>query len=192
MRRVLIESRRRPDEFWVMCEGTDDARAVLEWAGEADELVLGPMRLHILPTPMTGNRYNVVPYSQKINYALDRTKCDYIVYLSNDSVPDRDKYARMVSALDKHPEWGAVYCGQRRDDVDWPTRGPIENAYCVLDHTQVMHRLTEDRWTLNPSDIRLGDAVFWKALHARFGAFHPVDAVLDSAWRLPDGLTLSY
>ena len=179
MRRVLIESRRRPDEFWVMCEGTDDARAVLEWAGEADELVLGPMRLHILPTPKDGDRYLVIPYSNKINYALDRTECDYIVYLDNGSMPHRDKYASMASALDKHPEWGAVYCGQRRTGVvtyDAHAHEPEPDAYCKLNYTQVMHRRTAARWDLDMkwADPDLADARFWRALHPDLGPFIPV------------------
>lgn len=192
MRAVLIDQSRPPDEFWVMCENTEDARAVLEWLADRDAWEsLMPIRLHIVPTPMDGDRYLVVPYANKINYALDRTDCDYLTYLSNDSIPHRDKYAEMSSALDEHPEWGAVYCGQMRNDTETPTRGVVADAYTVLDHTQVMHRRTDDRWSLD-GNIRLGDAEFWRKLHASLGPFHPVPAILDSAWRLEGGITLGY
>lgn len=174
LERVMVESTRPPDEFWIMCEDQADAGVVSEEA-TADERV----RVHTLPTPCVGANYAVVPYSNKINWALDRSTADYIVYLDNGSLPHIDKYRLMVGALDEHPDWGAVYCGQRRTGYanhDAYTHGPVADAYCVLNYTQVMHRRTADRWTLDMRFAKpdLADAMFWRALHVNLGPFYPV------------------
>lgn len=177
----MVESTRPPDEFWVMCEGPDDAEAVGEIA---DERVI----VQILQTPLSGSGgYAVIPYSNKINWALDRTTADYIVYLDNGSMPDPDKYRVMAEALDEYPEWGAVYVGQHRTgytDANVHANQVIGDAYGVLNYTQIMHRRTADRWTLDMqwADPDLADAMFWRDLHASLGDFYPVggnDALLD-------------
>jgi hypothetical protein len=168
-------STRLPDELWLMAEEVFDADhlAMQEWLVNDEHRVL-------LPTPrVQGGRYAVIPYSHKINYALDRTTADYVVYLDNGSMPHRDKYRLMAAALDEHPEWGAVYCGQRRTGyapVDAHADGVVADAYCRLNYTQVMHRRTDDRWTLDMrhADPDLADALFWRSLHASLGAFYPV------------------
>ena len=184
LRRVLLESTRPPDEFWIMCEGEDDVAVAVEALGRIGPQICAVHFRH-LPTPMIGDRYAEIPYSRKINAALDRTDADLIVYLDNGSMPHPDKYAVMAGALEQHPDWGATYCGQHRTgyhDRVVTAEGPIADAYCVLNYTQVMHRCTPDRWTL---DMRyaspdLADAMFWRSLHASLGAFHPVGSdVLD-------------
>ena len=108
-------------------------------------------------------------------------------------MPHPEKYRLMSEALDGHLEWGAVYCSQHRtgyDDRQVIYQLPIDDAYCVLNYTQVMHRITDDRWSLDmahadPQD--LVDARFWRDLHATYrttfpfnyssldsGAFYPV------------------
>lgn len=74
-----------------------------------------------------------------------------------------------------------VYCSQLRVYGMHEANSIVHNAYCVIDHTQVMHPLSEDRWPVRPeeADIRLGDAHFWLRLHARFGPFYPVPGALD-------------
>jgi len=181
LRRVMVESTLAPDEMWVMCEDALDAKAV----GEIGD---SRVRVYILPTPRHADgRYAVIPYSNKINWALDRTQADYIVYLDNGSMPAPDKYRTMVAALDEHPEWGAVYVGQQRTgymERNVPANQTIGDAYGVLNYTQVMHRRTADRWTLDMqwADPDLADAMFWRDLHASLGDFYPVggdDAILD-------------
>jgi hypothetical protein len=190
LRRVLVESTRPPDEFFMVCEEEADAEIAFEWARRYENLII-----KILPTPRTSdNRYAIVPYSNKINWALDNTTCDHIVYLDNNSMPHPEKYRLMSEALDEHPEWGAVYCSQHRTgyrDVKVLYEIPIPDAFCVLNYTQVMHRITGDRWSLDmthadPQD--LVDARFWQSLHATYrttspfnsysnfdtGAFYPV------------------
>ena len=178
-----------PDELWLLTEGRIITEVYKqEW----------PDWRHIreLPTPRrTDGTYAVVPYAQKINYALDRTACDFIVYGTDDSFPAPEKVGRMSHALDANPDWGVVYCGQswRSPDGTEGHRGDIgriDNAFSVIDHTQVMHRLTADRWDLD-GEIRLGDALFWRRLHASLGAFYPVADELDRTEQTADGISTS-
>lgn len=184
LNRVLIESTRPPDEFWMMCESEADAHIAYEFQDKFPNLII-----KVLQTPRNSdNSYTIIPYSNKINWALDHANVDYIVYLDNNSMPHIEKYRLMVEALDNNPEWGAVYCSQERTgflteihkkDIE------IRDAYCVLNYTQVMHKLTPDRWDLEmqwavPND--LADARFWRLLHNRYGSFYPIinDEILDS------------
>lgn len=172
----------RVSEVWLVCEDAFDAEHLD--AALADNLAHGGSRvaeIHrvVLPTPRTEDGgYAVIPYSHKINYALDRSRADYIAYLDNGSMPHPDKYAIMAAELDQHPEWGAVYCGQRRTGYAEATDtadSPVTDAYCRLNYTQVMHRRTADRWTLDMAhaDPDLADAIFWRDLHASLGTFWP-------------------
>ena len=180
---------KRPDELWVLAEGK-----IMQEIYRSEWYDWRHMR--DLPTARNPDgTYAVVPYAQKINYALDRTACDYIIYGTDDSFPAPDKVERMSAALDANPDWGVVYCGQswRSPDGNEGHRGdmgPVANAHSVIDHTQVMHRLTADRWALD-SDIRLGDAAFWMKLHASLGAFHPVPYELDRTEQTADGISTS-
>jgi hypothetical protein len=186
LRRVLLESTRPPDELWIVVEDDEDARAVMR---ACDVLGIDLPRLHVLPTPRLENGdFAVIPYSLGTNYALDRTDCDYIAYLTNDSMPEPRKYELMTRALAENPEWNVVYCGQRRNGNDYPPRGVLDSAFTVLDHTQVMHRRSDVRWRLAMADILLGDAYFWQDLG---GPYYPVGdtLILDESDRLPDGIT---
>lgn len=181
--RVMVESSRIPDEFYVVCEDEADA----EHLHASDPRMV----VQILPTPQDDGRYAEIPYSRKINWALERTVCDLIAYLTDDSLPHPDKYDRMVTALDEHPEWGAVYCSQdfggKRMAVE-----PIGDAYCRVDHTQVMHRRTDDRWPLDVGLMRIGDATFWRSLHRSLGAFYPVPDLLDTVRQTGDGISATW
>lgn len=167
-------------ELWIMCEGEDDYFVAEGWLGDPHETGMEDVHLVHLATPRDEDgRYSVIPYSHKINWALDQTRADYIVYLDNGSMPDPEKYELMARALDEHPEWGAVYCGQRRTGhapADAHANGVVHDAYCVLNYTQVMHRRTDDRWTLDMGHAvpDLADALFWRSLHASLGPFYPV------------------
>jgi hypothetical protein len=184
LERVMVESTRIPDEFFVMCEDELDA----EHLHATDPRMV----VQILPTPVEDGKYTEIPYSRKINWALDRTSAEYIVYLTDDSEPHADKFRLMAAALDDHPEWGAVFCLQNYAGGVRGPHGPVGDAYGVLDHTQVMHRLTADRWPTNIRDIRMGDGVFWRTLHATVGEFHPVPEVLDTVQQTADGISASW
>lgn len=184
-RAALRAQTRPPDETWVLVEDVPrEDRLLGRWAGSTHH--------RLIPTPRNERGdYAVIPYSHKINVALDRTDCDYIVYLTDDSLPHPDKLRIMADALDANPEWGAVYCGQDRNGTGNPAHDPRSDAYCVLDHTQVMHRLTADRWPTDISLMRLGDANFWRALHASIGVFYPVagELLLDVVRQTPEGIS---
>jgi hypothetical protein len=148
-------------------------------------------------TPREENgRYAVVPYSLKINRALDaideRGGCDYIVHVTDDSLPHPEKFAKMTRALDEHPDWGAVYCYQQRNGQVMGDQGVVDDAYAKIDHTQVMHRRTSDRWPLETAHMLLGDANYWRALHRSLGPFYPVPEVLDTVQQTDEGITRSW
>jgi hypothetical protein len=188
MHRLFVDGSRPADEVWLIGETLEDVEVIDDaldelYNLEALENYPETLRLMHLKTPMIDGKYAVIPYSHKINYALDRTKADVIVYLDNGSMPGPEKYKTMIEGLEEHPEWGAVYCTQKRTGYQPTIRfanDPVEDAYCDLNYTQVMHRLTEDRWSLDmrDADPDLADGLFWRALHKSLGAFHPVGGVI--------------
>lgn len=198
MHRLFVDALRKPDEAWVMCESSADADAVegalgeLVWLGLLEKPVRG-LNLIVLPTPKQNDgKYAVIPYSHKINYALDRTRADAVAYLDNGSRPSPDKYRLMVAALEQHPGWGAVYCSQQRtgmrDEVS-VADAVVPDAFSNLNYTQVMHRVTDDRWDLDMrwADPDLADARFWRRLHRSLGPFYPVGGELPHDWHhIPD------
>jgi hypothetical protein len=171
--RVLTSSR-IPDEIWIMCEGQDDydlASSVLDQLWRVD---IRPINM---PTPRDGDRYAVIPYSNKINYVLGRTKADAIVYVDNGSMPSERKFEVMLKALVDNPDWNAVYCTQKRTGYREEVHGAkdvLDSGYGILNYTQVMHRPTSARWTtdMRHANPDLADAIFWNDLG---GPFHPVD-----------------
>lgn len=182
-RRLLTDSTRRPDETWLLCEGADDVKCLRAALRGQDRSGVTVKRL---PTPTLNGRYAVIPYSNKINWALDRTDADLIVYLDNGSTPHARKYELMCRSLEQWPDWGAVYCGQKRTgymDVTYEARQIVDHADGQLNYTQVMHRVTEDRWPLDMAlaDPDVADGKFWGMLHRSLGAFYPagVGYVLD-------------
>lgn len=179
LHRLLVDSTRRPDEVWLMCEGLDDVDNTAKALSELHELEL----IELLP-PGVDLRYcpttkPVIPYSNKINEALDLSDADAFVYVDNGSMPSPYKFELMAGALERHPDWGAVYVTQKRTGFQ-PTvceaTDVVPDAFCFLNFTQVMHRRTESRWPLDLrfADPDIADALFWRSLHAEFGAFHPV------------------
>ena len=196
MHRLFVDSTKKPDEAWLMCEDYSDRVAIQMALHELYEMdLIGPMipGLKVLahPTPRNDNGgYQMIPYSRKINWALDRTQADAVVYLDNASMPSSYKYEKMLSALEANPDWGAVYCGQQRlgmTEMFSPADAVVGDAYCNLNYTQVMHRKTADRW---PTDMQfanpdLADATFWRMLHVSLGDFYPVEGLDD--WHRIDG-----
>jgi hypothetical protein len=179
---ALRQQERQADEHWLICEDALDARELIDAMYVVSYIPPG-LRLVTLPTPTDGQGYTVIPYSHKINWVLDRSEADAFAYLDNGSLPATGKYAAMAAGLEEHP---AVYVGQHRtgkDDAEHRADRIVEDAYCILNYTQVAHRRTADRWPLDmalaqPYD--LADATFWRSLHESLGAFHPVGAgILD-------------
>lgn len=178
IRRVLYGTR-APDEFWIMCEDDEDAanasRAYVEVPAKTKVIV------QTIPTKRDEEGTALyIPYSRKINTALDQTDADLIAHLDNASTPHKYKYELMAAMLEQHPEYGAVYCAQQRtgfhNTTSWAEE-IVPDAFCRLNYTQVMHRRTADRWTedmvhANPD---LADALFWRALHVTLGPFYPVN-----------------
>lgn len=181
---AVLGSSRRPDELWIMCEGLDDAKVA---ADALDALKAEGIAIVVLKTPRVNENYAVIPYSHKINWVLSRTSADVVCYIDNNSIPSQDKYRVMLEALEKHPDWGAVYCSQQRSGIDpkaaWAD-SVLADAYAIVNYTQVMHRKTDDRWTENMAHANpdLADALFWRSLHKTLGAFHPVDAPTIHDW----------
>lgn len=196
LHRLLVDSTRKPDEAWLMCETRADADALNKAYDELLDLDLVDPRtdtpyIYVLPTPREDNgNYAAIPYSNKINWALDRQSCDLVCYLDNGSMPGPYKYALMAGALRENPDWGAVYCGQKREgmeNAEFPAEEVVGDAYCVLNYTQVMHRKTDDRWPTSMmfANPDMADATFWRMLHVSLGPFYPVQGVHD--WHRIDG-----
>lgn len=178
---ALAAQTRQPDELWLMCE--DMSTGIVQ--DRLDHAAFD------IPTPREPDgRYAVIPYSHKQNIALDRTSADYITYLTDDSWPAPTKYERMAQALDENPEWGAVYCSQEfSEGLVRVASDVMHDAHCRVDHTQVMHRRTADRWPLEMGDLMVGDAVFWRRLHASIGPFYPINEVLDFVRQTREGIS---
>jgi hypothetical protein len=180
MHRLFGDGTRKPDEAWLMCETDQDATVIRDALAELQTLtgVTADPTIVVLPTPTAGGTYTEIPYSRKINHALDRTGADLIVYLDNGSMPSPYKYQHMAAALENDPTIGAVYCTQKRTgyvNETFHADKVVENGNGQLNYTQVMHRYTSDRWTtdMQYANPDLADAMFWTALHERLGAFHP-------------------
>ena len=181
----IFSSTKVPDELWLMCEDVDDATVAVNALNKLDKRGIA---VTVLETPRSSNGdYAIIPYSNKINWALDRSRADAVVYIDNGSMPSREKYGRMLQALEENPSWGAVYCSQERSGYNPKTAwadGILENAYAVANYTQVMHRMTNDRWSANIAHANpdLADAIFWRDLHKTLGAFHPIDGSTIHDW----------
>jgi hypothetical protein len=166
-----------PDEIILMCESQEDADNLKDYAKYSN------VQIHILKTPKTDDVYDVIPYSNKINWALDHTDADLIAYLDNGSMPHIDKYKIMSEALEQNSEWGAVYCTQHRTgfiNTIHKAQAIVTKPHSVINYTQGMHRKTDKRWTTDmkwatPSDF--ADAMFWESLQT---TFYPVGSeILD-------------
>ena len=180
---------RRPDRLWLVYDELDDAPDA-DW---------GCLTYNVVFHSDEGN-----PMASSINAVLDLdNKSDYIAYLTDDSLPAPDKYRAMAQALDEHPEWGAVYCsqdyGSARDFEHWLGGGqntgvrhasaPQGSPDFSVDHTQVMHRRSDDRWPTEQGLRHHGDGVFFSRIVERFGPLQPVGEVLDTIRQLPDGMS---
>lgn len=180
---------RQPDELWLMYEDPADERALRDedWGRAVTRIV------PYLPP------HGETPFAHGINVALDRTEASHIAYLTDDSLPDPMKYELLLEAADG----GAAYCsqdyGEATDPDHWLAGGehrgarhadrPIDAPFCVVDHTQVLHPASPDRWPTGWGDRKVADGRFFSLLVERFGPLRPVPFVLDWTRQLPDGIT---
>lgn len=179
LRRVLYGSTRPPDEFWIMCEDEEDmanaTRSIIEKTPRTKVII------QLVPTKRDAEGTALyIPYSRKINTALDATDADIIAHLDNASTPHKYKYELMAAMMEQEPSFGAVYCAQQRTGFHNVTSWAEEivpDAFCRLNYTQVMHKRTADRWSEDMAHANpdMADALFWRALHVTLGPFHPVN-----------------
>jgi len=192
------EQTRPPDELILTYEDADDGKALraAKW-GVSRTTILSVGRL--VPRDEHGRFTEIAPCIA-INAALDLTDADYITYLTDDSLPLPDKYRQMHGALREH---GAVYCSQDYGSVgspeEWLAGGGSSglrradhvesDPFCRVDHTQVAHRSSPDRWPTSMQFLRFSDGEFFKALVVRFGGLYPIPDILDWTRMLPDGIS---
>jgi hypothetical protein len=187
LRKVLVDSTRTPDELWVLCEDEADTEAAVLALNRLAKPAQATASVVTLPTPQENGCYKVIPYSHKINWALDRTTADAICYLDNGSMPAPHKYAAFVEGLEQHPEWGCVYVTQERTGHDpglFVADEVIANGEGRLNFTQFSHRRTADRWT---TDMRwanpdVADALFMRDLAVSLGPMFPVGGPTVGDW----------
>lgn len=190
----IREQTRKPDLLWLVYEDPADGDALraADWGAEHRILRY---------TPTAGN----LAVSDAINMALDRDGSDLVTYLTDDSLPYPEKYERMAGALDAHPDWNAVYCSQAFGSAasaeSWlectyhsysgvrTAHDPQPTPFCVVDHTQVMHRATKVRWPVDLASRRYSDGMFFNELVRAGGPLMPVPDLLDWTNQLPDGIS---
>ena len=177
-----------------LCETEDMAQTVRDVCAmfEVVEPRQHALHIYVRETPRDADgRYAVVPYSYKVNLGLDEMDCPFVTYMTDDSHPRPEKYEAMIRAL----RGGAkvVYVGQVRNGTAYDANGPVPDAFCKLDHTQVAHVATDARWPEGIDKMTLGDAYFWRELHARYGAFEPVPGgILDWTQQDARGITATW
>ena len=194
---AIREQTRPPDELLLTYEDEADrlALSAQDWGVAAHLLDVRAL----IPRDDQGRFTEIAPCIA-INAALDNVCADYVAYLTDDSIPGNDKYRQMADALVEH---GAVYCSQDYGNAsgpeEWlqePRSGGIRRADHIemdpcyrVDHTQVAHRLTEDRWPTEMRFLRFSDGEFFSIIARRFGGLHPLPDVLDWTRMLPDGIS---
>lgn len=168
---------------------------------ETQNIILGYLtdpRLHYFQSNVSEEqRYTKTRYSVLINQAIPLTKGEYVSYVTDDAVYERDRLEIMSRYLDEHSNVQAVYGAQRITEFNsefeplhsWvrETNGIIPDGFCLVDHASVMHRryLLEfvikkygNYWGEDPIWWGIGDAVFWRRL-SEYCSLYPIDRVLE-------------
>ena len=130
-------------------------------------------------------------YAVQANTGLKLATGRHITYLCDDDWYAPDRLKIMSGMLDLHPHLGVVYARQALTD-EWgtvtgerPSEPVMADAYCRVDHSSVMHTAEAGTkaggWDESAVHWRIGDAVFWRRLHAAGYSFHlaPSDGPLD-------------
>ncbi len=130
-------------------------------------------------------------YAVQANTGLKLAAGRHITYLCDDDWYAPDRLEVMSGMLDLHPHLGVVYARQGVTDeagnVTWQRvfEPVLADAYCRVDHSSVMHTAEAGYqaggWDTSAEHWRIGDAVFWRRLHAAGYSFHlaPGDEPLD-------------
>lgn len=180
LHRLLVATTVKPAHVFWLCEDSDDTLVALEAVEELSRVGhdLSPLRVWTVPTPHdTNGKLTVVPFSHKINVALDVLEMEKfeggVVYCDNSSFPSVDKLEVIAHGLVDHPQ---VYITQRRTgyagDHVHPADTVLESGYCATNFTQVGHRFpVKARWSLKLEDAYptdLCDAWFFRHLSEEF------------------------
>lgn len=136
-------------------------------------------------------RADTCRYAVQINTGLQLATGRHITYLCDDDWYAPRRLEVMSAMLDTDPSLGVVYSPQAFTDESGNVTGhrrtePVmTDAYCQVDHSSVMHTAEAGReaggWDESAEHWRIGDAVFWRRLHAAGYSFHlaPADEPLD-------------
>ena len=130
-------------------------------------------------------------YAVQINTGLKLATGRHITYLCDDDWYAPRRLEVMSAMLDADPALGVVYSrqaitGENGAVVSYrPAEPVLADAYCRVDHSSVMHTAEAGQkaggWDTSASHWAIGDAVFWRRLHAAGYSFHlaPGDEPLD-------------
>lgn len=121
-------------------------------------------------------------YAVNCNTGLKLATGRYVTYLCDDDWYAPNRLEVMAAALDADPSVGVVYGPQAvTDEAGNVLRvrdfGPVlDDAYCLVDHSSVMHTAEAGAkaggWDESADHWQIGDAVFWRRLHAAGYQFH--------------------
>lgn len=121
-------------------------------------------------------------YAVQANMGLHLAAGRYITYLCDDDWYAPRRLEVMAAMLDADPSIGVVFGRQQiTDEAGNPTQvrdfpPVLDDAYCKVDHSSVMHTRAAGSkaggWDESAEHWRIGDAVFWRRLHAAGYQFH--------------------
>ena len=129
-----------------------------------------------------GDRAGTCRYAVQANTGLKLAAGRYITYLCDDDWYAPQRLEVMAARLDADPSLGVVFGRQQiTDEAGSPVGvrdGPpvLDDAYCQVDHSSVMHTAEAGAraggWDESAEHWQIGDAVFWRRLHAAGYRFH--------------------
>lgn len=121
-------------------------------------------------------------YAVLANTGLKLATGRHITYLCDDDWYAPQRLEVMAATLDADPSIGVVFGRQQiTDEAGNPTQvrdfpPVLDDAYCKVDHSSVMHTAEAGEkaggWDESAEHWRIGDAVFWRRLHAAGYQFH--------------------
>ena len=135
------------------------------------------------------DRKSKVRYAILANVGLKLASGEYLTYLCDDDYYLPHRLEKMVERLDAGDGVKVVYGSQLmlKDGKDAGVRAassvPLTDAFCVVDHSSVMHVTEIGRevggWDTDPQWWGIADAVFWRKLNRAGYAFYPIHDILD-------------
>jgi spore maturation protein CgeD len=121
-------------------------------------------------------------YAVQINAGLKLATGRHVTYLCDDDWYAPRRLEVMSGMLDADPSLGVVYArqavtGENGAVITHRHAEPVmTDAYCRVDHSSVMHTAEAGQkaggWDESAEHWRIGDAVFWRRLHAAGYSFH--------------------